>query len=409
MPILTPKDLEHSLPRMHRVRQRFDRTCLGDIESALVGRLERVADLIRPCKHIAIAVGSRGIANIDRIVAGMVGFLKGFGAEVCIVPAMGSHGNATSEGQTEVLRQYGITREAMGVPVRAGMEVVHLGATHEGIPVLFDAIAASSDLVIPVNRVKAHTDYRGAIESGLCKMMAIGLGNHEGCSTLHKQGFQAFPRLIPEAAQIILDAANVKFGVAVVENGYEQTHTLDVLRAENLISREKELLLLAKSLMAKIKLDMSIDVLIVEEIGKEISGAGMDPNIVGRTTEGYIEGFQGPRAKRIIVLRLTEKTKGNALGLGLADFTLKETVQGIDCETTFTNAIASGNPESGSVPVYLENETEAIHAALKCIPGCNLDAPKILKIKNTLDLEFIEVSDALVPFVRKDSGMELCS
>jgi hypothetical protein len=393
---------------MHKVKQYFEGAHLTNIRATLSDQLEGVVDLIRQSKRIAIAVGSRGITNIDLIVATLVDFLKNFDAEICIVPAMGSHGNATNSGQEDVLRQYGITPETMGVPIYSNMDVVQLGATRKGIPVLFDAIAAESDLVIPINRIKPHTDYRGEIESGLCKMMAIGLGNHEGCSTLHKQGFKAFPDLIPQVAQLILNEANVKFGVAVVENGYEQTHTIEVIRGDTLLRREKELLVLAKSLMARIHLDMPIDVLIIEEIGKEISGAGMDPNIVGRTTEGYIDGYHGPRAARIIVLRLTQKTKGNALGIGLADFTLESTAKNIDYETTFTNAIASGNPESGAVPVFLKSETEAIHAALKCVPGCDIDNPTIMKIKNTLNLEYIEVSDALLSNIQNNNNMELC-
>ncbi|WP_019534490.1 lactate racemase domain-containing protein [Paenibacillus ginsengihumi] len=242
---------------------------------------EAIRTKINPGQRVAVAVGSRGIANIKEIVACVVSEVKKLGGEPFIVPAMGSHGGATDEGQAEVLAHYGITESAVGAPIVSSMETVQVGRTPGGIPLFFDKNAFMADAVVLVARVKPHTDFKGPVESGLLKMMAIGLGKHKGAETLHSQGFEVFDILIPEAGQMIARNTPVKLGVAIIENAYEETAQIHVVPVEQFYEKECEFLVEAKQNMPRLNVDR-IDVLIIDEVGKDISGAGMDPNITGR-------------------------------------------------------------------------------------------------------------------------------
>ena len=403
MPVLTEETLRLPLPRMFTARQVFDSMHLDDINGTVGTELRKpsICGLIRPGSRVAVAVGSRGIRNIDRITLALIEELKGAGTLPFIVPAMGSHGGATAEGQTRLLAGYGISEEAMGVPVLASMETAVVGQTDDGIPIHFSKEALAADLIVPIARIKPHTDFRGSVESGLCKILAIGLGKHVGCSRLHREGYVRFGKLIPDVATRIIHSVPVGFGLAIVENAYDETARIEAVPASQFLQRESELLVEAKKLMPSILLS-NIDVLIIKQIGKDVSGAGMDPNIIGRTAKGQLEGFNGPLIKRIVVLGLSKSTSGNAVGIGLADFTVKDILPCIDHESTDANCIASGHPEVARIPIALTDEAEATRAALTCTPGVDTQRPRIVRIESTLDLGRIEFSEPLLEEVRRE-------
>ncbi len=408
MPILTDSALNMELPKMIKVKQIFDNTEIKNVEATIFEQLNRIRinSTVKPGCKVAVAVGSRGIGNLDIIVRTVGKCLKSLGAKPFIVPAMGSHGGATSKGQKEVLKGYGIDESSMEMPIKSSMEVIKLGKTKDGVPVFMDKLAYNADMVVPIARIKPHTDFKGVIESGLCKMLAIGLGKHEGCSRLHQEGFERFDTIIPEVAKVFLCRAPVGFGIAIVENAYDRTALIRAVPAGDFLKDEPELLKLAKKLMPCIMLP-SIDVLIVEQLGKDISGAGMDPNIIGRTTKGPLEGFNGPEIKRIVVSGLSKASHGNACGIGLADFTTKKAVNGIDYVSTYANVIASGNPEAGRIPVVMDNERESVIAAIKCCPQIDQDSPKIVRIKDTLHLEHIFLSENMITDIFDNKSMQI--
>lgn len=396
------------MPGLIKAVQSFDAVTITDLEGAIASEFNKdsAGSALRPGQKVAIAVGSRGIHNIDRIVRCLVHLVRDRGALPFIIPSMGSHGGATAEGQAGLLAGYGITEALVGAPIISSMEVVEIGNTPGGVPVYFDKFALGADAVIPVARIKPHTDFRGPIESGLSKMLAIGLAKHIGCSRLHKEGFSSFSRLIPEAASVALAKAPVLFGLAIVENARDETALVEAVPADKFLSREPELLDLAKRNMPRI-LARDIHVLIIEEIGKDISGAGMDPNIVGRTTKGTLEGFEGPTIQRIVVLGLSKATHGNAIGIGLADFTIASILDKIDRVATFANCIASGNPEAGRIPIAFDTEEEAVAASLSCCKGGDFGNPRIVRIHNTLSLGEIWVSRAIALDQDRDPRLKI--
>ena len=407
MRLLPDSAYETPLPAMHKVRQAFDPAHLEDIEAAVHAEFARqeIAARIKPGTKTALLAGSRGIANIDRIVRQAVKEVRALGADPVIIPAMGSHGGATAEGQIGVLAGYGITEETMGCPVESSMEVVQTGCVGD-VKIYADKNAAACGAIIPIGRVKAHTDFRGPIESGLCKMLSIGIGKHVGCTSLHKLGFENFHWLIPEAAAVNIANLPVIFGLAIIENAYEQTYKIEAVEAEKIRERESELLKIANANLPGLPFE-TIDLLIVEQLGKDISGCGMDPNVTGRTWCGLLPGFAGPVIKRILVTGLTERTHGNATGLGYADLTTREVLEEIDWHTTAINAISSGNPVSGKVPCVTEDETEGILVTISSTPGIDPANPRIVKIRSTLELTEFEVSEALLDEVRRDPRMTI--
>ena len=383
------------LPEMVKIEQIFPDEHLDDVEMSVRNAvLPFAADMESGCTA-AVLAGSRGIRHIDCIVKTVVKTLLAAGVRPFIVPAMGSHGGGTSEGQEEILKSYGITEETMGVPIHSSMETEVIGFTPEGIEVHFSKPAMEADYVIPVCRVKPHTDFSGPIESGICKMLAIGGGKHNGCSRLHREGFPALAHIIPDAAGVIIDRVEIPFALAIVENAFDKTHTIEAVPGSEIFSREPELLDLAKSLMPRIKFD-DVDVLIVEQIGKNISGTGMDPNIIGRDSYGQIPGAI-PRVKRIIIEDLTEDSHGNAIGFGMADFILRRAFEKVDLGMTYTNGMASGNPEGARIPVIAETEEEALRAAIQTCPHTDMNDPKIVRIRDTLHLSEIEISENMLP------------
>ena len=382
------------LPKMVKVTQEFDDDHLEDTAAAVRETAAPFAAEMKTGSTAAVLVGSRGITDIDLIAKTVVEVLKEAGVKPFIIPAMGSHGGGTSEGQEEVLRGYGITEETMGVPINSSMETEIIGETDDGMEVHFSKPALEADYVVPIGRVKPHTDFTGFVESGLCKMLAIGGGKHNGCSRIHREGFPALEHTIPDSAKIIIERVDIPFGLAVIENAFEKTHTVEAVRGRDFLTREPELLKLAKSLMPRIKFD-DIDILIVEQIGKDISGTGMDTNIIARDSFGPLPGAV-PRIQRIIIEDLTEGAHGNAIGFGMADFILRSALDKIDFNATYTNGIASGNTNGMKIPVIADTEEEAIRAALQTCIGIDINNPRIVKIKDTLHLSEIEVSENML-------------
>ncbi|MDQ0338297.1 hypothetical protein J2S00_001081 [Caldalkalibacillus uzonensis] len=399
---------EIDLPKMMRVKQHFNADRLEDIEGEVVKQMQAklVPDVFQG-KRVAVAAGSRGIANLAAIVKSTITQLKAWGAEPFIVPAMGSHGGATAQGQAKILADYGIDEKTMGVPVISSMDVVELTKLDNGMPVYLDKEASQADLIVVVNRIKPHTDFKGDFESGLLKMLGIGLGKHKGATTLHSYGFDQFHDLIPKTGKAILEKAPVAFGIGIVENAYDETAKLEVIPAEDIVEREKSLLIEAKQNMPKL-LVSEIDVLIVDEIGKNISGSGMDPNITGRPGS-KLPGFSAPPIQKVVVLDLTEKTHGNATGIGMADVTTLHCVNKIDFSYTYANCITSTVLEGAKLPLIMNNDKEAIIVALKTCNRVTPERAKIVRIKNTLELNEIYLSEAYLHEIRSQDKITILS
>lgn len=408
MPILLQEDLERPLPQMIKIRQQFNQERLTDVSGTVRQQLfrEDIASKVKPHAKVAVAVGSRGIRDLYTVVETVIACLKEQGADPFIVSAMGSHGGGTEDGQREVLAGYGITPERLGVPVVTTVDTVHLGDCSNGRPVWFDRAAMEADLIVPINRVKLHTDFTGPIQSGLCKMLVIGLGNHKGCSAVHEESPEHFADIIEETASIILKNAPVGFGVAILENAYDQTYMVEALPAENLIAREKELVEIAKSNMPCIMLPEA-DVIVCKEIGKDISGAGFDPNILGRSSVLKTFVLHIPKYQRLVLTDVTQASHGNGIGVGLFDVITRKVFDQLDLEAMYANAIACNCLGDANVPCVVEDEETAIRVALKCCRGIDRDHPKIIRIPNTLHLEYIEVSPALLPEVEKNPRLSV--
>lgn len=400
MPILPEMSKEIVLPHLVPVKQSFPDEHIEDIPAAIAAEFkkEEIANTIKPGSTVALLVGSRGIASLDIIVKSVINELIELKVNPFIVPAMGSHGGGIAEEQKKILEGYGITEEAMGIPIRASMETVVIGTISTGCPVHVDKLASEADYIIPIARVKVHTDFDGEIESGMCKMLSIGLGKHNGCSRIHQEGFANFPVVLPLVAAKVMENFQIPMGVAVVENAHEHVHTIAVVPENRIIEEDKALLKLSKSLMPRLCFD-HIDVLIVDQIGKDITGAGMDPNITGRIagmpTSPY---YTGPSITRIVVNRISEASHGNAVGMGCADFVTQEFYQSIDITPTYTNMMASCVPENAKIPMVFSDEKEALLAAIITCPGIDKNDAKVVKIKDTLHLIDIEVSENLLPY-----------
>lgn len=398
--------LDVTFPSGAYVRQKFGGPAVPSARDEVLRGFSRpeVLERIRPGMRIAVGVGSRGIKCIREVTKATVDFLKERGAEPFIVPTMGSHGGATPEGQMTVLAQYGITPESMGVPFEPEMDVALLGETASGAPVYFSRAALAADGVIPIGRVKPHTSFRGRIESGIYKMLAIGFGKHQGAAALHSFGFERFAQLIPEVGDFILSRVNVVAAVAIVENAREDPALIEVLLPEEVPSREPELLEKARAWMGRILFD-EFDVLIVDEIGKDISGDGMDPNVTGRFSLPFMSG--GPRVQKIAVLDLTEETHGNANGIGAADVTTQAVLDKIDFVQTYTNAITSTVLSVAKLPIVMPTKRAAVALCLKTLNGVRPEEARIVRIKNTLELEEIWISDPLLKEAEGRSDVEV--
>jgi uncharacterized protein (DUF362 family) len=395
-----------ALPRMVAVRQIFPEDGLTDVATALRTELRapQISARIRPGARIAIAVGSRGLADLPLLVSVVVDELKERGAAPFIVPAMGSHGGATAEGQKAVLAALGVTEASAGCPIVSSMETVELGTLDNGLPILMDRHAMEADGIVVINRVKPHTSFSGPSESGLVKMITIGLGKQKGADSCHALGFGQMAKNIVDMARIKLRDTPILFGVATVENAYEKIARVAAVPAEEIVEREVELLREAKQKMPRILFN-PLDVLVVDRMGKEYSGTGMDPNITGRAATPYVETSQ--RVSKMVVLDLTDKTKGNAAGMGFADLCTRRLFDRIDFEATYANHITSTVLTHARIPVIMESDRLAVQAAVKT---CNVTDPRrlrLVRIPNTLHLEHIRISEAMLDEALQSPGISV--
>src|SRR5438067_137707 len=389
-----------ALPRMIRVRQTFPRPRVADIPRTVTETLGAAALRVKAGDTVAVGAGSRGIANIDVVVGATVRWLKDLGARPFVFPAMGSHGGGTADGQLSVLEHYGMTEATMGCPIRATMDVVQVGEAL-GLPVWLDRHAAEADWIGVVNRVKPHTDFKGSIESGLFKMMTIGLGKYKGAIQYHRANIHhGYETVITAVGREMLKKARIGFGVGIVENGYDETARLEAFNAANLEAGERRLLKDAREWMARLPFS-PIDVLIVEEMGKNVSGAGMDTNVIGRPSNPHEPFPADPKILWIVALDLTEESYGNAVGIGNADFTTRRLVDKIDMKPTLINAITACAPGGAKVPPTYDTDREAIETALSCIGLTPPERARVIRIKNTLMLGEIEVSEAFAADLAK--------
>lgn len=396
------------IPKMCKVKQHFDDQKIDNVEEVLQEKLNRdeIKKLIKPGMSVAIAVGSRGVDRIVEMTRETVRFLKELGAKPFIVPSMGSHGGATAQGQIDVLAHLGVTEVSTGAEIRSSMEVIKVGELENGLPVYLDKFASEADGIVVINRVKPHTAFRGRVESGMMKMISIGLGKQKGAEACHQLGFKYMAEHVPAMAKMIIERYPVLFGVASVENAFDKVAQLEVLAAHEIEEVETGLQQKAKELLPKLFFD-KIDVLVIDEIGKNISGDGMDPNITGRYPTPYAHG--GPEVTKMVVLDLTEETEGNANGVGTADFTTQRLVDKMDKEVTYANGLTSTVVAPTKIATTLANDKEAIQAAIKTSNILDFHDVRMVRIKNTLAISEIEVSEALLDDVNEHPNLEQVS
>ena len=384
--------------RMYLVRQAWRQPVVQDIPRAVAQELARTGALerIRPGDEIAITAGSRGIACLPEILKTIVSLVREHGGAPFIFPAMGSHGGGTAEGQKALLAGLGIDEQSVGAPIRSSMEVVCLGEAANGLPVYLDAIAARAQGIIVVNRIKKHTNFDGPVESGLCKMAVIGMGKHVQALAVHQYGNRGLREYILPIAEVVFSRAKVLAGLGILEGAAGQVAELVGLRPEEIIAREPELLKRAKELAPKIPFP-ELDLVLVERMGKEISGTGMDCYVIGRKRIiGEPEWPEAPRISSLVVLDLTDASHGNALGVGLADFTTKRLVNKIDWGVTRANILTSGNLERGKLPLVYDTDQEALEAAAFRERARPLEALRVVCLRDTLHLRYLLVSAALL-------------
>ncbi len=392
------------------VLQRFDTAKVDDVVGTVQTQLATLSleRKVQPGQSVAITAGSRGIANIVTILKATVDHLKTLGAVPFIVPAMGSHGGGTVAGQREVLVGLGVTEESVGAQIRGTMDTVVVAETAFGIPVHFDRFAFDADHVLVVNRIKPHTRFVGPIESGLHKMMLIGLGNHAGAKVYHG-GIMAhsFPEMIDSIAEVVLQKCGIIGGLAILENAIDETGHLEAVPPEHFAKREPELLKMATAWLPALPFNQA-DLLIVDQIGKNISGAGMDANVVGRKYNDHgATADDVASCVRIFIRSLTAQTHGNGTGIGMAEFTTQRCVDQIDSRKTRTNCITANHPEAAMIPIVFDNDAEAVEAALQTIGMVEPQHARVIQISDTLHLSRTRVSEAYFPLVEQCDHLEL--
>jgi hypothetical protein len=388
-------------PLLYRVRQIFDTSCEPDPAGAVRRGIcqNDLSGRYRSGQSVAVAVGSRGIQEIKGMVEAMLSSLKRMGLKPFIVPAMGSHGGATAEGQRQVLEHLGITEASCGVPIRSSMEVASLGRLPSGAEVFVAQDILDADHLVLINRIKPHTAFRGQVESGICKMLTVGCGKHQGALNMHKFGLA--DSIIP-AARVILEHVSVLFGIAVLENAAEETHSVTLVLPEHFVETETEMLKTAFGLFPRVPVD-DLDILVVGRMGKNISGGGMDPNVVGMwRREG---GPRQPNYRTLAVLDLTPESHGNAMGIGQADLTTKRVIDGIDIHSTYTNALATGIWAAARIPISLANDRAVLEMALSRVR--DPQKVRMAYISDTLFLETFWASEALLPELRAKGSLEV--
>lgn len=391
------------IPEAALVRRHFSTEHIEDVPGEVRAQLARVglAQRIKPGMRVAITAGSRGITNIALITRTIIEEAKKLGAQPFIVPAMGSHGGATAEGQVELVGEYGISEETVGAPILSSMDTVVLGTTAHGATVHMDKNAYNADAVIVLNRVKAHTGFRAPIESGLCKMLAIGLGKQRGAESVHGHGLA---ENIPEAAQIMIDTGRIALGVATVENAHHQTYRIVAASAGEILDTDREMLALSNRLLPRVPFD-SLDLLVIDWIGKNISGTGMDMNVIGMWRRLGMAPTP-PIYQRIVVLNVTPESHGNCSGIGVAHFTTRKLVKQYDPKKTYWNMITANFPEGVRIPFTLETDVEAVEVALRSARPEGGDF-EMVRIKSTMELEEFYVTAPLLEKIQGNPEFEI--
>ncbi len=397
-------------PQTVRIRQTFERPRVSDVAAEVERELAKLSlqNQVRAGQSVAVTAGSRGVANIAVVIKAIVDHFKRLEARPFIVPAMGSHGGGTVEGQRAIIEGYGITEDYCGCEIRASMETVTVCEASEGFPVHFDKHAAGADHVVVCGRVKPHTNFVGDIESGLMKMMLIGLGKHAGAKIYHRaiQDY-SFGQIVRSVAREVLTKCHVVAGVAVVENGYDETAKIAAVPPAEFEEREKELLVLAKQWMPRLPFKTA-DVLLIDEIGKNISGTGMDTNVVGRKYLAHQAAEdEFPKVRNIVIRGLTAETHGNATGIGLAEFALDRAVESMDAHITQTNCLTGGGAIGAMVPIHYATDREVLDAALPLSGLSDRDQARLMWISNTLEVVEVECSTAYLDEARDRDDLEV--
>ena len=400
------------LPRMYRIRQSFDTPRLGDVRAEVQKQLAslELGRRVKPGETVAITVGSRGVANVAMITREIVQHFAALGAKPFVVPAMGSHGGASAAGQRALIESFGVTEEFLGCPIKATMETVIIDKTPQGIPVHFDKNASEADHVFIANRIKPHTMFVGPIESGLHKMMLIGLGKHAGAVIYHRAiKSYTFLEIIRAVADVVVKRCRVLGGLGIVENAFEETALVEGVPVEKFYEREVELLEKARAWMPRLPLN-DIDLLVVDEIGKEISGTGMDTNIVGRKFNDHAATpDDATNCRRIFIRGLTEKTHGNGTGIGLCEFTNRRTVEALDIDSTTVNCVTAGHVTAAMIPVNFVTDREVVNTALKTLGLTEPEDARVVQIRNTLLLEEMLVSESCLPQLEGNPRVSILS
>lgn len=399
---------EVELPKIAKIRQKLDASHIPkeEIPAKVRKELEHsgMGERIFPGASVAVTCGSRGVANIAAVTKAIVDFVKDQGGQPFVFPAMGSHGRATAKGQKEILTGYGVTEEYLGCPIKASMEVDQIGETEDGMPVFTNRYACGADAIILCGRVKAHTAFRGPYESGILKMAVIGMGKQRGAETVHRDGFFELGRMLPKIGEVVLNHTPVIGAVALVENAFDETCRISAMKKEEIFEKEPKLLEYAKSRMGGIYFD-KIDVLVVDRIGKDISGDGMDSNITGRYAVPYIPSHK--EIQHIAVLDLTEETHGNCNDIGLADVTTKRLVDKIDVDCTYPNVVTSTVLGTPKIPLFTHSDRSCIQIALRTCNYIDRKRPRIVRIRDTMNLEEIWISEAMIEEARNLDQVEI--
>lgn len=404
-----------TVPRMFKVRQEFPRPEPLDIPATVAAQIASVQDRLQPNARVAVTVGSRGIANFREIVRAVLDALTAAGVQPFILPAMGSHGGATPEGQKRILADYGITEEMMGVPIEAAMATREVGRTADGVRAFSSAVALEADGIVVLNRVKPHTDYFSrTLGSGLIKMMVVGMGKHDGAANFHRtavhHGYEETLRML---GRVVLREAPILFGIGLVEHQYHDTARIEAVRPEDIEAREAELFAEATALLPKLPFD-DADLLVVDQIGKNISGPGMDPNVIGRHAHHYSTLLQNalevtPFMRRIYVRGLTPETHGNAIGVGLADAVHVRLVEAMDAESTFVNVRTSLTLHNAKIPMHFPNDRAALAGLLDSLALPDPALARVMRIRHTLDLAQLELSEAFAAEVATREDLTVLS
>jgi hypothetical protein len=400
-----------NFPKIFKIRQTIETPCVENIEMKVNELLDQfqLSKKVKKGERIGLTAGSRGIKDKWRVLKTIVDRLKDLGTSPFVVPCMGSHGGATARGQIEVLESLGITEKSVGAPIISSMDVEEIGRTRFGTPVLISRDILKADRIVVVNRIKPHTDFRGEIESGLVKMMVIGMGKHQGALMVHRLTIKhGFPAVIREVSSIIRKKLPILFGMGMIENQYGKTAFIDLVKAEELVNKEKALLKKAKRLIPSLPFDQ-MDILILDEMGKNISGAGMDTNVIGRRVFIWGQKLRKPKITRIFVRDLTEESHGNATGIGMADYITKRLFEKIDYPSTAVNCLTGMGPENGRIPIFFEKDRDVLSIAHDNSGVLNPQDLRIVWAKNTLELEYLYASQTLLKEARSNPRLEILS